>query len=182
MSTTALFIATRRFDPSDPERWNNYANWAKIPGLKEVVSLDGMLCSRLVNEFNTEDWLHIVNEDFRLNYFYHLDYLISRVSGAKPRNILGLYRNQEAHITIPPGPGGFEFMGYDLIEEQTQISAVTNCGGFPEVFANSELNSCGLLSDFARACEVRRLLKEKYPEEPHANCEQYAIWRLNESE
>lgn len=176
-----LFIATERFDPSDREKWQKYFEWAKIPALTEVVSLDCLLCPNLIGEILPEDWEHIVNADFRLNYFYHLDYLLNRVSDKPRRNILGLYRNPNAHIPTPPATGKFEFMGYDLIEEQTQISALTNCGGFPDVFANHELNSCGLLAQFERTNKVKTLLSQKHPEEPHAQCEMYAIWRLNES-
>jgi hypothetical protein len=179
---TPLFIATKRFDPSDGERWQKYCEWAKIPGLVELVSLDAMLCKHLINEFQDEDWRHIVNEDFRLDYFYHLDYLKQRVRDIPRRNILGLYRNPEAHIAVAPSAGSFSFVGYDLIEEQTQISAITNCGGFPEVFRNEELNRFGLIDRFDRGSEVRRLLAERHPEEPHAHCELYALWRLNQSE
>jgi hypothetical protein len=73
-------------------------------------------------------------------------------------------------------------VGYDLIEEQTQISALTNCGGFPDVFRNEELNRFGLIDNFERASKVRSLLVQRHPEEHHAQCEMYAIWRLNESE
>ena len=175
-----LFIATERFDPSDGEKWQNYFKWAKIPALKEVVGLDGSLCKSATGELLDEDWNHIVNADFQLRYFYHLDYLLNRALGVKRRNILGLYQNPETHITKAPAMEDFRFMGYDLIEEQTHISALTNCGGFPDAFSNEELNSCGLISKFERASEVKRLLLEKHPEEPHANCEMYAIWRLNE--
>lgn len=175
-----LFIATERFDPSDGEKWRSYFEWAKIPALTEVVSLDSILCGHLVEELCDEDWNYIVKEDFRLDYLYHLDYLLHRVRDMKRRNILGSYRNPDFHIAEAPAPVDFNFMGYDLIEEQTQISALTNCGGFPDVFSNDELNSCGLIEKFDRADEVRRLLAEKHPEEPHAQCEMYAIWRLNE--
>jgi hypothetical protein len=179
-ATEPLFIATARFDPSDGKSWLNYFQWVRIPALTEVVSLDCSLCERLVADFADEDWQHIINEDFRLHYFYHLDYLLSRVHGKKRRNILGLYRNPETHITKAPAAGNFSFIGYDLIEEQTQISALTNCGGFPDVFSNEELNSQGLLPLFERAAEVKVKLVEKHPEESHARCELYAIWRLNE--
>jgi hypothetical protein len=76
----------------------------------------------------------------------------------------------------------FSFIGYDLIEEQTQISALTNCGGFPDVFQNEELNRFGLVNGFERAQEIRSFLAERHPKEPHAQCEVYAIWRLNESD
>jgi hypothetical protein len=80
-------------------------------------------------------------------------------------------------LSIPPA-GGFDFIGYDLVEEITQISALTNCGGFPDCFCNAELNRFGLLDRFDRATEIRRHLLEHHPKEPHANCELYAIWRL----
>jgi len=175
-----LFIGTKRFAPSDGEKWHKYVDWAQIPALVEIVGLDCMLCRRLIDKFQDEDWQHIVNEDFRLDYFSHLDYLQRRIVGIYPRNVLGLYRNPGCHITAPPGPGDFRFAGYDLIEEQTQISALTNCGGFPDVFRNDELNRFGLIDDFERAREVRRALAQQHPAEHHAQCEIYAIWRLHE--
>ena len=178
--TEPLFIATERFDLSDGEKWRKYFEWAKIPALKEVVSLDTCLCGHLVKEFLDEDWKHIVCEDFRLSYFKDLDYLLKRVQNEKRRNLLGLYRNPLGHISTSPSNREFDFVGYDLIEDATQISALTNCGGFPEAFSNEELNSHGLISQFERASEVKRLLIEKYPEEAHADCEMYAIWRLIE--
>jgi hypothetical protein len=177
---TPLFIATKRFDPSDGQKWRDYCHWAKIPGLLEVVSLDVLLCPHLINEFLDEDWKHMVCEDFRLDYFHHLDYLRQRVKSVSHKNILGLYRNPELPVEQFPAPEDFMFCGYDLIEDQTQISALTNCGGFPDVFGNEELNQFGLIQGFDRACEIRRLLAERHPEEPHAKCEMYAIWRLSE--
>lgn len=177
-----LFIATERFDPSDGKKWQEYTAWAKIPTLMEVVSLDALLCRHLINAPQGEDWQHIVCENFRLDYFYDLDYLKRRIESIRRRNILGLYRNPEAHLTVPPAAGDFHFLGYDLVEEQTQISALTNCGGFPDVFRNEELNRFGLIESFDRAAEIRRLLAQRHPEESHAQCEMYAIWRLTESD
>ena len=175
-----LFTATERFDPMDGEKWQGYFEWAKIPALKEIVGLDSSLCPSFPNEIIDEDWNHIMTEDFCLRYFYHLDYLLKRVESIERRNILGLYRNPKSHITKVPADGNFKFCGYELIEEQTHISALTNCGGFPDVFRSGELNSLGLISEFERAQEVGKLLAEKHPKEPHAQCELYAIWRLEE--
>lgn len=177
---TPLFIATERFDPADGEKWERYIEWAKIPRLTEVVGLDSMLCRRILTELSAEDWEHVVCENFRLDYFLHLDYLKLRTQNVSRRNILGLYRNSLAHVAVAPAAGHFRFIGYDLIEEQTQVSALTNCGGFPDVFQNDELNKFGLIEDFNRASEVRSQLLERHPQEAHANCELYAIWRLEE--
>ena len=73
--TTPLFLATERFDPTEGEKWQKYCGWARIPALVEVVSLDATLCGHIIKEFQDEDWQHIVCEDFRLDYFLHLDYL-----------------------------------------------------------------------------------------------------------
>jgi len=177
---TPLFIATQQFDASDGERWQGYCRWIQIPGLIEIVSLDCLLCPRLINVPQREDWPHIVNEDFRTDYFLHLDYLKEQVKDVKRRNILGVYRNPEFPIESPPAPEEFQFVGYDLIEEATQISALNNCGGFPDVFENAELNRFGVMQDFGRASAVRRLLAERHPNEHHAQCELYAVWRLHE--
>ena len=178
---TPLFIATQRFDPSDGETWSRYLAWARIPNLTEVVSLDGMLCPHIVHDFNDEDWNHNVLEDFRLDYFLDLDYLLRRVAGVSRKNILGLYRNPQTDIRIAPGPGHFVFLGHDLVEEATQISALSNCGGFPQTFSNDELNQFGLISDFSRASQIHKQLPERNPQEPHAERELYAIWRLIET-
>ena len=175
-----LFIATERFDPTDGEKWQKYFEWAKIPKLKEVVGLDTCLSGRLIRDISDEDWKHIAGNDGPPIFFSNLNYLLQRVQGTVRRNILGAYRNPAAHINALPGRRGFVFVGYDLIEDATQISALTNCGGFSEVFTNEELNCCGLISEFERAVEIQRLLLEKNPEEPHADCQLYAIWRLIE--
>jgi hypothetical protein len=179
-ANSPIFLATQRFDRSDAARWIDYIEWAKIPGLTEVVSVDTLLCPHLIREFMDEDWNHIVNEHYRLDYFEDLSYLLKRVANMPRRNILGLYRNTEKAIIKPPAKN-FTFIGHDLIEEATQISALTNCGGFPEVFSNEELNQYGLLTRFDRAYEVRKMLATKHPQEPHAQCEMYAVWRLIEN-
>jgi hypothetical protein len=71
----------------------------------------------------------------------------------------------------------FQFLGYDLVDVEDTASALTNCGGFPDVFANSELSRFGLLPELARAVEVQRLLRSLHPEEHHANCHVWAIFR-----
>jgi hypothetical protein len=172
-----LFIAIAPFDPSDGQKWQEYYQWARIPGLVEVISLDSMLCRRIITEFEAEDWDHIVNENFRLNYFHDLAYLMRRIADAPRKHILGVYRNPSSHIPQAPA-ANFNFVGYDLIEEATQISALTNCGGFPDSFSNGELNRHGLIDEFSRAEEIHQSLPKRHPQEAHANCELYAIWKL----
>ncbi len=75
----------------------------------------------------------------------------------------------------------FEFKGFDLIERDGATSSLTNCGGFDDAFRSWELSDCGLLQNLDRAYEVRDTLANLYPEEPHADCEVWAVWRARET-
>lgn len=75
--------------------------------------------------------------------------------------------------------GRFKFLGYDLIEEGSGVSALTNCGGFSAAFENNMLNSVGLLPTYAQAKIVQKSLHLHYPDEIHAFCDMWAIWRMH---
>ena len=71
--------------------------------------------------------------------------------------------------------------GYDLIDVMGGVSTLSNCGGFPLAFDNGELNRVGLLAALDRAHAVRAALRSNYPDEPHANCDVWAIFRARQS-
>ena len=171
-----LFIATEPFTPQDGDKWRNYIQWSGLTQLTEVVSLDQMLCPPILPEIKTKYWPHIVNEDFMLHYFLDLDFLKHEIVSVARRNLMCVLRNPAEEPTRPPVED-FRFLGYDLVDVENSVSALTNCGGFPDVFSNSELSSVGLLADFRRAVQVRSKLRSRYPEENHANCNLWAIFR-----
>ena len=72
----------------------------------------------------------------------------------------------------------FSFVGYDLVEEMTGISAITNCGaGFSRAIDYEALNASGIFSDYALALQAKQRLIQQYPNENHADCEIVEIWR-----
>jgi len=170
------YIATETFTPRH-EAWANYIAFSGLSQLDEVVSLDSSLCGTLLPETKDEYWPHIVNEDFMLNFFVDLEFLLTQLPQGVERNLLCVYRNPPNEPSSPSGPADFSFLGYDLVSVMGDVSALTNCGGFPDVFDNSELSSKGLLTSHARVLEVQSKLKAKYPDEPHANCHVWAIFR-----
>ncbi|RRH95804.1 hypothetical protein EH240_24025 [Mesorhizobium tamadayense] len=171
-----LYIATEKFDPSHGTGWGEYIEWSGLTQLTEVVSLDGILCPTALAEIRASYWPHIVNEDFMLNFFVDLEFLLSELTDTSKLNILGVIRRPSADVRSF-GWEGFTFMGYDLLDKDVDISALTNCGGFPDVFANAELSPVGLIDDFDRAVEIRDLLYKTHPEERHADCDVWAIFR-----
>jgi len=169
------FIATETFTPQQGEGWRSYIAWSGLTQLNEVVSLDSMLCPTLLPEIKDEYWPHIVNENFLLNYFLDLDFLLAQVSGVSERNLLGVVREPEGDSPSLKDPR-FEMIGYDLVEVAGGVSALTNCGGFPKAFRNDELSPKGLLTSHVRALEVQEALLNEYPEEHHATC---AVWEVH---
>ena len=97
-------------------------------------------------------------------------------------NVLALLQNPTVSEVAQIRPGGFDFAGFELLDVHGDVGALTDCGGFPAVFAGGELNLLGLLADRSRADEVRRGLRTAYPDEPHAECDVWALWRLRSPE
>jgi hypothetical protein len=170
---TPWFIATERFDQSNP-MWGKYIAWSGLEQLDEVVSLDGCLCPTVLPNIKTEYWNHIVNENRMLRFFTDLDYLRNETAHIHSKNLLCVFRNPSDH---PESPEGFEFIGYDLTDKEVWISAITNCGGFPKAFSNGELSEKGLFRTHKRSREVQDALRLQYPNEPHADCHLWAIFR-----
>jgi hypothetical protein len=172
-----LFVAKRPFDPSAGDNWDRYVAWSGLSQLREVVSLDTMLCPTVPEELTAADWEYNVHADYQVFFFRSLEYLRERVLEEGLLNILAVLQNPTiadiAGVTLP----GFAFAGFDLVDVHGDISALTNCGGFKGVFANTELSPVGLLTNLARAQEVQASLRTHYPEEPHAECHVWAIWR-----
>ncbi len=173
------FIATEPFTPADGARWIDYVKWSGLTRLDEVVSLDGMLCPTLLPEIKAEYWPHIVQEDFMLHFFLDFDFLMSQVAGIEKKNVLCVFRNPVERPQAPP-VAQFQFFGYDLVDVQGLVSVLTNCGGFPDIFANSELSSVGLLPELGRAIEVQAKLRSAYPHGSHTDCHVWAIFRAVE--
>jgi len=174
---TSWFIATERFDSTDAG-WKKYIAWSGLVQLDELVSLDSMFCPTILPEIKPEYWTRIVNEDFMLDFFTDLEYLRSQIAGIPRKNLLCVFRNPPSHPTSE-APPGFEFVGYDLVDVASSTSALTNCGGFPDVFANGELSKKGLLQEFERALQVQADLRRLHPDEPHACCHLWAIFRYS---
>jgi hypothetical protein len=173
---TPGFIATERFGPDDGQAWSSYIGWSGLTQLREVVSLDEMLCPTLLPEIQDDYWPHIVNDNFSLHYFLDFDFLMKQVSGIEKKNLLCVFRSP-GERPVAPAIARFEFLGYDLVDLEGTVSALTNCGGFPGVFENAELSSCGLLPQLERAIEVQTALRSLYPGERHAHCAVWALFR-----
>lgn len=176
---TPLYIAVRKFGPSQGPQWGEYIAWSGLTQLDEVVTLDGMICPVILEETKASYWDHIVNEDGMLNFFTDLDFLMQQLGSPANVNILAVLRNPTQAVVQERMGDRFRFVGYDLLDQGHSVSALCNCGGFPDVFANAELSTKGVLESFSRATEVQRDLKERFPGERHTDCNVWAIFRMD---
>ena len=121
-------------------------------------------------------WPHIVNEDFMLQFFTDLEFLLAEVSGTPERNLLCVYRNPPHPPPPCTGPVNFEFLGYDLVDVQASASALTNCGGFRTSSTGRTLVQ--RMADVTRPRASGSIRAARgYPEEHHANCHVWAMSR-----
>lgn len=171
-----LYTARKCFGPEN-DNWARYIDWSGLGQLREVVSLDTMLCPPALGEMKDHFWEHVVQEDFMLDFFYSLDFVRSECKEPADANILCVVRRPLSEVADTQ-VASFIFLGYDLVDMDVSVSALTNCGGFPAAFANWELTTSGLIADFDRAVEIRSELRRAYPNESHAECDVWAIWRL----
>jgi hypothetical protein len=171
------FTILERFDPTW-DRWPSYIAFSKLAHLTEVVSLDALLCRGVVgHELLDEEWSHYLPEIDAVDAFDDVDWLVARHPVGPKEQLLQFVLEPDRDAESALNDERWEFIGYDLINKGGRNSALTNCGGFDDVFLPKELNDKGLVTSFAEAQRIRAELLEKYPEEHHANCTLYAIWR-----
>src|SRR5919106_1510539 len=96
-----LFVAKRPFDPSAGDNWDRYVAWSGLSQLREVVSLDTMLCPTVPEELTAADWEYNVHADYQVFFFRSLQYLRERVMKEGRLNILAVLQNP----TVADMPG-----------------------------------------------------------------------------
>jgi hypothetical protein len=153
--------------------------WSKLSHLTELVSLDASLNEVLVqpDRDNIEDWNFIVvDEEFETGFFTSLDYVLLKTSTGDRFNLLTVVKEPD-EICESIDIADFDFIGYDLLDKDYNVSALSNCGGFDETFLPADINQYGLIDNFEKVFEVRKRLFENNPDEHHADCNVIAVWR-----
>ena len=161
--------------------WQRYLAWSGLAHLREVVTLDTILCPTVPEELTPEDWRYNVHADYQTGYFRSLDYLRTRVAGERGIHILAIMREPSHDDTARGAPPGFEWLGYDVLDVCGDVSALTNCGGWDGLVVPSAVSSLGLLTELEQAVQLRRTLRLEHPGESHAECDIWAVWRLAEA-
>ena len=172
-----IFTARQRFTPSQTQKWHSYIQFSGFTHVTEVVTLDSILCSDLIDALTDEDWSHNIQADYRITWFTNLDYLRQRISWQTGQHQILAILEQPTHIHKVPPP--FECCGFDILDDHDGNSVLTNCGQFLEQdagFTPSDVNQFGLLSDLEHANVVAEKLRSSFPDEPH--CRHCCVWQI----
>jgi hypothetical protein len=176
----ALYVAADRFDRTS-DGWEDYAKWRGLPQLVEVVSIENPSIVRATH-LNAEEWACVAADlGVGPNYFCFTDLAclqncLARNGLAAPM-LLCIFKNPDRAPDRSELPLGFELLGYDLVEDRTGVSSVSNCKGFLAASPHSEISECCLVRDFAAAREMQEQMPRLFPGDPHANCSVWAIAR-----
>jgi hypothetical protein len=146
--------------------------------LVRIVTLDSILCPPVVHVESSDDWQFVAQEEFMLDFFTDLDFVLRRAVGHRPSVVVAVARDPSAEdVSGFPHPD-FEFAGFDVVDVQFVASALFNSSHFPGVFDVSELSpESGLVMSRERAFEIRDTLRQRHPDRDEARCYVWAIWR-----
>lgn len=175
------YIAVEPFDTEAGDRWVGYVEWSGLTHLNRLISLDSILCPPILSEILISDWDHCVNADFLTDYFTDLDYLLTRIPAGVKHHVYAVVKSPSEDLSQWRFDDRFQFMGYDLVDRMSGPSALSNCGGFPEIFQPTDLSSDGLLLSFQEALRIQSELRRLYPHETHADCNIWGIWLMLEA-
>jgi hypothetical protein len=177
------YYAVERFSPKDNIAWNKYIEFSKLEHLKEVITLDGCLCPSIIDhshDCNCEFVKWIDDQYCGAAVFNNLEWVIESVKLLESKQILLLSYEPDEYEFQSFKPEGFTFCGFDLVDHIGGISALLNCGGFDKAFSSHDLSYQGLITNLNKARKIQELLCNEYPDEGHAQCQLWGIWRYEE--
>jgi len=169
-----LYTIRERFTSNPIQRFDDYRGFSGFHHIRELVTLDSMMCPDVVDELRTEDWDYNVQEDFRTELFYDADYLLARQPlDASKHQLIAVLECPPAHCDVPHG---FTICGHDIMDSYFGNSTLTNCGPIPQAFKPTDVNDFGLIDDRDQAIAIRDKMKVLQPDDDHLGaCE---VWLL----
>lgn len=167
------YVAVETFFPNE-----KYKEWSKLFHVRDVISLDCALCPSILDENVEDNYIYLQGYVFYNDIVNNLNLLLSKVKDKKDRQILAVLREPKGDCADLLIDERFRFYGYDLLEDFTRISALTNCGGFDKAFLPKDISEYGLIKKFDKAKQIQLLLANEYPNEEHADCTLWAIWKM----
>ena len=121
-----------------------------------------------------EDWQHNIQQNNYLFWFSDWHYLRQRQSWeSDTQQVIAIW---EAPLTRQSPPEYFQHCGFDIVDRDGEISVLTNCGGFPDLYTFEDVNQFGLLDNLNQTQTIVNNLHQKYGDDYH--CRECQIWQV----
>jgi hypothetical protein len=153
-----LFTIVEDFGVANGEAWTNYPEWRGML-FERFDSLDGILRKSLFTPESTEDWDHVVCEDFMVSYLTDLDYAHETHSRIGAGSLMGFAYSE--HDESDEG-----FLGYDIIDGYCDVSLLTNWGTDIEI-VNRALGPNALVPTLAQVDGIYNFLASNHGDDNH---------------
>lgn len=169
-----IYTARKRFTPQVGDGWADYIKWIGFAKVKEMVTIDYMLCPNLITVLTDADWSHNVHVGHRTSWFHDLTYTRQRCDWRPGHDqIIAMLDSPEVEHTAPTG---FAPCGFDIVDGFDAISVLSNCGRLPGIVDPLAVNAYGLLTDLATATTIAEVIRETFPDDPH--CNDCNVWQI----
>jgi len=171
------YAAIERFNRDNGERWKSFTRWLGRSDLTRIVTLDNTLCPPVVHPQSADDWEFIAKEEFMLDFYTSLDFVLRRIAGHRPSEVIAVARDPSAEEVDGFPHREFELAGFDLVDTEFSTSALLN-NRFSNVVSVSKLSrESGLILSRELAFQWRDNLRRRYPDREDARCCVWAVWR-----
>ena len=119
---TFWYTARDTYSPifEDGTSWIKYIKWTRLTQLKELVSLDSILCGlSFVADYQNEKIYQyaIIDDGYTTDLFNSLDYVLKNVESQCIFNLLAVVKEPKEDCKIVL-LADFDFVGYDLIDKE----------------------------------------------------------------
>jgi len=159
------------FGPNDSDRWHRYIAWRGLK-LTRFDSVDGILRPAYFLPQTEEDWMHCVNENFKLNLLTDEAYARQMLRRYDEATLAGV----EIELETDYQPKD-RLLGYDIIDGYCDVSLLTNWGADEEGLFTNHIMSNGLIGDIVQAIELRNKLRRDFAWDAHAiGCHVWAVY------
>ncbi|WP_069997860.1 hypothetical protein [Cellulosilyticum sp. I15G10I2] len=84
------FMAVEKFDSSYGDTWTIFVEWSKLYQLRELVSIDCVLCPQVFKPESDDDFENLVPNEMQYSIYKNLEWLILRTGHIAEKQILAV--------------------------------------------------------------------------------------------
>ncbi len=169
------YTVIKKFDPTIGQEWIKFQGWAKIPHLRELISLNFFLRPDELWKLIDSDWNYNIHVDYFISFFWDLDYILKRFENIRDKvNILAVCLEPSSEVRESFKDSRFEFQGYDLLDIDHESEIIQDPLYYEKAFKINDISEVGLFTTYDFARSVQKLIHQQF----ETDSSLWAIWKM----